>query len=124
VSVRTGTDGLSGIPRLVRATRIGVGALVWAFKHEEAVRLEMLALPFLVWVAFAFGHGGVERALLIGSSIAVLLTELLNTAIEVAIDRIGQERHDLSGLAKDLGSAAVMVALLLWASTWALVLWR
>lgn len=119
---RTGTDGLSGLPRIMRATRIGGDALRWAFRHEEAVRLELLALPLLIGVALWFGETGVERALLIGSALMVLIVELLNTAIEVAIDRISHERHELSGLAKDLGSAAVGVSLLLWAATWTLVL--
>jgi len=119
---RTGTDGLRGLPRILRATRIGLGALSWGFRHEEAIRWELLSwlvfLPLALWL----GRDGVERALLAGTTMLVLMIELLNTAIEVAIDRIGHERHELSGLAKDLGSAAVGVSVIIWASTWALVL--
>jgi diacylglycerol kinase (ATP) len=120
---RVGTDGLRGLPRLLRATRIGLGALAWGFHHEEAIRWELLSwlvfLPLALWL----GQDGVERALLFGSTMLVLLVELLNTAVEVAIDRISTDHHQLSGLSKDLGSAAVMVALFIWASTWTLVLW-
>ena len=120
--VRTGTDGLSGLERLLRATRIGLGALAWSWRNEEAVRIEVVALAVLLPLALWLGQTGVERVLLIGSALLVLLIELLNTAVEVVVDRISTERHELSGLAKDLGSAAVMVSLLIWALTWAAIL--
>ena len=75
-------------------------------------------MPLAIWI----GDNGVERALLIGSYLLVLIVELLNSGVEAVVDRIGLERHKLSGFAKDLGSAAVMLALLLLAATWALVL--
>ena len=68
------------------------------------------------------GHSGVERALLIGPVLLILIVELLNSAIEATVDRIGLERHMLSGLAKDIGSAAVLMSLILLAAVWLLVL--
>jgi diacylglycerol kinase (ATP) len=68
-----------------------------------------------------FGHSGVERALLVGPMLLILIVELLNSAIETAIDRIGVERHALSGLAKDLGSAAVFASFLLLIANWVLI---
>lgn len=115
-------DRLSGIPRLIRATRVSLKALWWGFRNEEALRLEMLALIVLSPLAVWLGESAVERMLLIGSLFLLLIVELLNTGIETCIDRISFERHELSGLAKDLGSAAVMIALLNVAVTWALVL--
>ncbi|MFI4921077.1 MAG: diacylglycerol kinase, partial [Gammaproteobacteria bacterium] len=76
--------------------------------------------PLSLWL----GHGGAERALLAGALLQVLIVELLNTGIEVVVDRISPERHALSGLAKDLGSAAVMISLLLAAVVWACILIR
>lgn len=118
----TGTDGITGFRRLLRAARVGVNALHWGLRNEEALRLELLALipgiPLAIWL----GHTGADRALLVCSLLLVLLTELLNTGIEIAVDRIGMERHELSGLAKDLGSAAVMIALLNVVLVWGFIL--
>ena len=76
-----------------------------------------MLVPAGLWL----GRSGVERALLVGSMLVVLVVELLNTGIELVVDRIGLERHHLSGFAKDVGSAAVFCSLLLLASTWTLV---
>ncbi|MGA9855500.1 MAG: diacylglycerol kinase [Gammaproteobacteria bacterium] len=122
MNVVRSTDGITGIQRLLRATRVGVSALRWGMRNEEALRLELLALipgiPLAIWL----GNSGVARALLISSLLLVLVTELLNTGIEIAVDRIGKERHELSGLAKDIGSAAVMIALLNAVLVWCFVL--
>ncbi|MDX1455032.1 MAG: diacylglycerol kinase [Gammaproteobacteria bacterium] len=115
-------DGLKGIARLKRAMRVTSKAFAWAAKNEEAVQLELLGLFFLTPLAFWLGDSAVERVLLIGSLLLLLLVELLNSAIESAIDRIGPEHHELSGRAKDLGSAAVFVAMLIVALSWGLVL--
>ena len=80
----------------------------------------MVLLPGAVWL----GRSWVETVLLAGSVVFVLVVELLNTGIETAIDRIGPEWHDLSKRAKDMGSAAVLLSLLLCATTWALALWQ
>jgi diacylglycerol kinase (ATP) len=116
------TDGLSGITRLQRATRVGFTALSWAFRNEEAFRLEVLGAIVLVPLGLWLGQGGAERALLVAAILQVMIVELLNTGIEVVVDRISIERHALSGLAKDLGSAAVMISLLLATVIWACIL--
>jgi len=85
---------------------------------ETAFRQEALAAVVLVPVAFWLGHGWVETALLAGSVLIVMIVELLNTGIETAIDRIGPEWHDLSKRAKDMGSAAVFLSLVLCAGIW------
>ena len=77
-----------------------------------------MLIPLALWL----GRTGVERVLLVGSVLFVMIVELLNTGIEVVVDRISHERHHLSGFAKDLGSSAVLLALLLAAMTWALTL--
>jgi diacylglycerol kinase (ATP) len=115
-------DSLTGFARLWRATRILIGALVWGFKREEALRLELLAILILGPLGFYLGQTPVERVLLIGAVMLLLIVEFLNTAIEVAIDRIGTEHNELSGLAKDLGSAAVGITLLLAVMVWLIIL--
>ena len=116
------TDGLSGFARLVRAVRVGLTALAWAFANEEAFRLEVLGAAVLLPLGVWLGHDGAERALLCAAVIQVMMVELLNTGIEVVVDRISIERHALSGLAKDLGSAAVMVSLFLASVVWGCIL--
>jgi diacylglycerol kinase (ATP) len=90
--------------------------------HEEAFRQEValfaVAAPLGLWL----GHGGVEKSLLVGSLLLVLIVELLNTGIEIVVDRISYERHELSGRAKDVGSAAVLTSLALASAVWALIL--
>ncbi len=86
---------------------------------ETAFRQEAVAAVFLVPLAFWLGRTWVEIALLAGSIVALMVVELLNTAVETAIDRIGPEWHDLSKRAKDMGSAAVLLSLLLAAGIWA-----
>ena len=86
--------------------------------HETAFRQEALAALVLVPLAFWLGKSWVEVALLAGSVVIVMIVELLNTGIETAIDRIGPEWHDLSKRAKDMGSAAVLLALLLCGGIW------
>jgi diacylglycerol kinase (ATP) len=111
-----------GLMRLLRAFTNSWKGLIGCWREEEAFRQECLfalvATPAGLWL----GHGGVERALLVAPVLLILIVELLNSAIEVAIDRIGVERHALSGLAKDLGSAAVLASFLLLALVWGLVL--
>src|SRR5690606_41211313 len=95
-----------------------------AGRHEEAVRQECLPAALLLPRAFWIGRSAAERALLIGSCLLVLLVELLNSAVEAAVDRVGAERHPLAGRAKDLGSAAVLVSLVLVGIVWALIAWE
>ncbi len=112
----------SGIRRLVRAACCTRAGLVMAWKKEAAFRQETACAILLVPLACWLGDSGVARALLAGSVLLVLLVELLNSALEAVVDRIGPERHELSGFAKDLGSAAVAFALLHACVVWALVL--
>ena len=118
------SDGLSGLARLNRATSVGFTALAWAFRNEEAFRLEVLGAIVLVPVGVWLGHGGAEKALLAAAVIQVMIVELLNTGIETAIDRIGPEWHDLSKRAKDMGSAAVLLSVVLCAGIWAAALYQ
>ncbi len=108
--------------RLHRATGYSLKGLQAAFKNEQAFRLESYTLLLVIPLALGLGNGGVEKVLLIGSWLIVLLTELMNSAIEAVVDRIGSEPHELSGRAKDVASAAVMIALILAALTWLLLL--
>ena len=92
--------------------------------HETAFRQEAIASLVLIPAAFWLSRSWVEAALLAGSVILVMIVELLNTGIETAIDRIGPEWHDLSKRAKDMGSAAVLLSLLICAGTWAMALFH
>lgn len=93
----------------------------WA---ETAFRQETIAAVLLLPLAFILGTTWTEVALLAGSVLAVMVVELLNTAIEATVDRIGLERHDLAKRAKDLGSAAVLLSLLFWAGVWLTALYQ
>jgi diacylglycerol kinase (ATP) len=90
---------------------------------ETAFRQEAIAAMVLVPLAFWIGQGWVEVAMLAGTVLLVMIVELLNTGIETAIDRIGPEWHALSKRAKDMGSAAVLLSLLLCLGTWAAAIW-
>jgi len=114
-------QSLKGFPRLVAAWANTLSGLGMAWKHEEAFRLECLLLLPVTPLALLMGQTGVEKALLLGSLLIVIITELLNTAIEATIDRVGLEHHELSKRAKDTGSAAVMVSLALFIIVWILI---
>ena len=92
--------------------------------HETAFRQEAIASVILLPAAFWLGRTWVEAVLLAGTVILIMIVELLNTGIETAIDRIGPEWHDLSKRAKDMGSAAVLLSLLLYAGTWSLAIFQ
>ena len=115
-------DGMRGLPRLWRATKVSYVGLGYALRGEEAFRIEFILFVLLTPAALWLGHNGLERAVLVLSLLIVLITELLNTGIEVAIDRIGLEWNELSGRAKDVGSAAVHISLLQVPVIWGLVL--
>ena len=120
-AVRPGTKP-RGVARVLQAFRNTVQGLAGCWREEEAFRQECLLAAVVIPAGLWLGASGVERALLIAPMLLILVVELLNSAIEAAIDRIGTERHALSGLAKDLGSAAVFVSFVLLAGTWTLVL--
>jgi diacylglycerol kinase (ATP) len=111
-----------GVTRIIRALGTSVRGLVGAFRNEAAFRQELacalVVLPLGLWL----GRNGVERALLIGPVLIILTVELVNSAIEATVDRIGLERHALAGLAKDIGSAAVFMSFILLGTVWLLVL--
>lgn len=113
--------GNTGIRRIFRATLYSALGLSSAWKNEAAFRQELLLVVVLLPVAVWLGQTGLERAVLIGCLFIVLIVELLNSAIEAAIDRHGHELHELSGRAKDMGSAAVFMSLLLLAVVWGLI---
>jgi diacylglycerol kinase (ATP) len=92
--------------------------------HETAFRQEAMASVLMLPAAFWLGRSWVESVLLAGTVVLVMIIELLNTGIETAIDRIGPEWHDLSKRAKDMGSAAVLLSLLLCAATWSLAIFQ
>ncbi|MEA1921341.1 MAG: diacylglycerol kinase [Pseudomonadota bacterium] len=104
--------------RLWRATGYSLAGLRAAFQHEQAFRQEVYLLLIVVPLGLWWGDGAVEKVLLIGSWLIVMIAELLNSAVEAVVDRIGSEQHELSGRAKDIASAAVMVALALAGLTW------
>ena len=115
-------DKPRGLIRLLRAFDASRKGLIGAWREEAAFRQELgfavVAAPLGLWL----GHNGVERALLVAPVLLVLIVELLNSAIEATVDRIGFERHELAGLAKDIGSAAVLMAFVLLSVVWFLVL--
>ncbi|OQX43719.1 MAG: diacylglycerol kinase, partial [Candidatus Sedimenticola endophacoides] len=110
-----------GLKRIVNAFGYSVQGFRACFRHEEAFRQELYATLLLLPLGIWLGASGVERALLVGSLLLVPLTELLNSALEAVVDRFGPELHALSGRAKDIGSAAVFLAIVLAVAVWALV---
>jgi diacylglycerol kinase (ATP) len=116
-----GKPGNTGIRRIIRATKYSAQGFGHAWQHEAAFRQEigltLVLLPCAIWL----GRTGFERFILIICCVFVLVVELLNSAIEAAVDRHGTEHHELSGRAKDLGSAAVFLSLVIVAATWGTV---
>ena len=111
----------AGIRRILLATKFSDQGLAQAWQHEAAFRQELVLVLILVPVAAWLGQTALERAVLLGCCLIVLIVELINSAIEAAIDRHGDEHHELSGRAKDMGSAAVFVSLVLVAIVWGLI---
>ena len=111
-----------GVTRVLRAARTSWLGLVGCFRAEAAFRQELALAVVVIPLGLWLGHTGVERALLVAPMLLVLIVELLNSAIEATVDRIGPERHPLAGLAKDTGSAAVLMSFILLAAVWLLVL--
>ena len=112
----------AGLTRILRAFAYSMQGFRACFRHEAAFRQEVLAAALLLPMGLWLGDNGVERALLLGSWILVMVIELLNSAVEAVVDRFGAEHHELSGRAKDMGSAAVFLSIALAALVWALVL--
>ena len=112
----------SGVQRIVHATGYSIAGLSAAWRHESAFRQECVLAAVMLPAAWWVGRNWVEVALLAGSVMAVLVVELLNSAVESAIDRVSAELHPLSKRAKDIGSAAVMLSLANVAVIWLLLL--
>ena len=117
-------QNLTGMARILAAFFNSMKGFKAAWRSEEAFRQEVYLLVVTGPLALWLGQSGIERALLLGSILLVLIVELLNTGIEVVVDRISFERHELSGRAKDIGSAAVLLSLVLAGSVWLLVLMK
>ena len=115
--------GKQGLTRLINALGYSRDGLRAAWQNEAAFREEVLlaavAIPLGLWL----GHGGIERALLVGSILFVLIVEILNSAVEAVVDKASPEKHELAKRAKDMGSAAVLLSLVNAAVIWACVLW-
>ncbi len=113
--------GKTGIARVIAATRYSLSGLQAAWRFESAFRQETTLAVLLIPVAMWLGTTAVERALLIAVLGIVLITELLNSAVEAVVDRVGDEHHALAGRAKDMGSAAVFISLALTWVTWGVI---
>ena len=107
---------------MLNAVGYSFEGLAAAVRHEDAFRQELILAAVFVPLAFWVGRNGVERALLVGSVLLILIVELLNSAIEATVDRISFENHHLAKRAKDIGSAAVLLTLVGAALTWLLIL--
>jgi len=113
--------GKTGLQRIWNAFHYSLAGLSAAYRHEDAFRQEVLLAVVLIPLALLLPASGIGHAMMIGSVLLVLLVELINSAIEAAIDRISLDHHRLSKRAKDIGSAAVLVALVNVLVTWGLV---
>jgi diacylglycerol kinase (ATP) len=119
VNMGAGNDNL--IRHIINAFRYTWAGLVSAWKNELAFRGEVVVAIVMVPLGFWLGRSAVEQALLIASILLILLTELLNSALEAVVDRIGPQRHELSKRAKDMGSAAAFVSMVTAALVWIII---
>jgi diacylglycerol kinase (ATP) len=111
-----------GVARIYRAFCWSMAGIRSAIKHEAAFRQELIFFIILLPVGLFLGQTGSEKALLVGTLFLVLIVELLNSGLEAVVDRIGLENHELSGRAKDLGSAAVFLSLVNVICVWTLLI--
>jgi diacylglycerol kinase (ATP) len=115
---------IGGFQRLIDATRYSAKGLQAVWHHEAAFRQEVLAVAVLVPVSFWLGTTMVQRALLVLCLLIILIVELINSALETVVDRIGTEHHPLSGQAKNMGSAAVLFSIVMAAVVWTMIAWQ
>ena len=115
-------DKPTGLTRIVRAFRYSLQGFRYAWREEAAFRQEFCLAAAVVPAGLYLGRSGVERALLVWPMIQILVVELLNSALEAVVDRSGLERHPLAGMAKDMGSAAVLLSFGLLGTVWLLIL--
>lgn len=111
-----------GFTRVLRAMGSSLRGLTGAYRDEAAFRQELALAVVVIPLGLWLGHGAIERVLLVAPVLLVLIVELLNSAIEATVDRIGLERHVLAGLAKDIGSAAVLMSFVLLLVVWLIIL--
>ncbi|AUU88764.1 diacylglycerol kinase [Enterobacteriaceae bacterium ENNIH3] len=116
-------NNTTGITRIIKAAGYSWKGVRAAWINEAAFRQEGVAVVIAIIIAAFLDVDAITRVLLIGSVVLVMIVEILNSAIEAVVDRIGCEFHELSGRAKDMGSAAVLMAILLALFTWASLLW-
>ena len=117
-----GKTGVTGIRRIINATGYSWLGLKAAYKHESAFRQEVWLAVIMIPLGLYLGRDWTDKAILISSVLLVLIVELLNSGIEAVVDRVGDEPHKLSGRAKDMGSAAVLISLIIAAMIWIAVL--
>ena len=115
---------VGGIRRIWNAALYSVAGIRAAFRNEAAFRQEFMLCAVMVPAAFWVGENAVERSLLVGTCLLVLVVELLNSAVEAVVDRIGEDMHKLSGRAKDMGSAAVFISLWLTVICWGMIVFE
>ncbi len=115
-------SGNKGFNRIIKAAGYSWQGLCAAYRHEEAFRQEIWLCIVMIPLGLYLGDNGIEKALLVSSVMLLPLVEILNSALEAVVDRLGGEQHELSGRAKDMGSAAVAMAMLIMAVVWFLVL--
>jgi len=111
-----------GMTRLLRAFGYSFQGFRHAWREEAAFRQEVVLAAFVIPAGVLLGRTGPERALLVSPMLLILVVEILNSAVEAVVDRAGPERHPLAGMAKDMGSAAVMLSFFLLGTVWLLVL--
>lgn len=116
--------GRTGLDRIRHAAGYSLQGLIGAYRHESAFRQELWLAALMLPLAFWLGRTWVEVALLAGSVVMVMVVELLNSAVEATVDRVGLELHDLSKRAKDVASAAVLLSLLLAGGIWLGAIWQ
>ena len=117
-----GKTGVTGVKRIINAAGYSWLGLKAAYKHESAFRQEVWLAVIMIPLGYYLGQDWTDKAALICSVLFVLVVELLNSGIEAVVDRVGDEPHRLSGRAKDMGSAAVLIALVIAGIIWAAVL--
>jgi len=111
-----------GMTRMLRAFSYSFQGFMHAWREEAAFRQEVALAALLIPLGIFLGQSGVERALLVSPMLLILAVEMLNSAVEAVVDRFGTDRHPLAGMAKDMGSAAVLLSFILLVTVWSLVL--
>ncbi|GAA4344136.1 diacylglycerol kinase [Kangiella taiwanensis] len=114
--------GKTGLPRIIHASHYSWLGLKAAWRHEAAFRQELVMAVVLIPLSFVLGQSAAQIGLMVMSVLLVLMMELINSAVEAVVDRFGGEQHQLSGRAKDIGSAAVAIAILNLVIVWAVIL--